>query len=132
MATFISNFTKTGLKIILCGFFVSGIVSCASVDKSSSSASSSALSNVQPLLNNGTCGEGKGIYRKVKNSHSSKDIVVTIETDMSPDPNNWYPSKRDFNLKPDQLRILGCSIVVEGPGKEDSRITHTILDARFK
>ncbi|MBT5471075.1 MAG: hypothetical protein HOK41_10780 [Nitrospina sp.] len=132
MENYISDFTKTGLKIILCVFFMSWIASCGSIDKGSSSPSTSALSYVQPLINNGVCGEGKGIYRKIKNSHGMKDVVVTIETDMSPDPNNWYPSKRDFNLKPDQLRILGCSIVVEGPGKDDSRISHTILDARFK
>lgn len=84
------------------------------------------------MLIEDTCGEGKGTYRKIKNAHSAKEIIVTIETDMNPDPNNWYPGKRDFTLKPDQIRILGCSIVDEGEGKKDSQVSHTILGARFK
>jgi len=130
-----SNFIKTGLKIVFCVFLISLTSSCASVNSSSTGNTSSAgtaLSFVQPLIIEGTCGEGKGIYRKVKNTHSIKEIVVTIETDMSPDPNNWYPSKRDFSLQPNQLRILGCSIVDEGAGKEDSQVSHAIIDARFK
>jgi len=130
MENYNPSFKWTGLKIVFCIFFLS-LTSCASVN-SGGSSNSTAQSYVQPLINEGVCGEGKGIYRKIKNSHSTKEIVVTIETDISPDPNNWYPSKRDFNLKPDQLRILGCSIVDEGAGKEDSRVSHSILGARFK
>ncbi len=124
-----ANFTKAGFRIISPIFLAVVFSSCASVDTSSSGT---ALSYVKPLIKNGPCGNGKGLYNKVKNSHDSKIVVVTIETDMSPDPNNWYPSQRDFNLKPDQLRILGCSIVDEGSRKVDSRVSHRIVNARFQ
>jgi hypothetical protein len=129
MANYRANLTKAGIQIIFSIFLVAALSSCASVDTSSSG---NALSYVKPLIKNGPCGNGKGLYNKVKNSHGSKIVVVTIETDMSPDPNNWYPSQRDFNLKPDQLRILGCSIVDEGAEKADSRVSHKIVNARFQ
>ncbi len=129
MANYKSNFTPTGFKIFLSIFLVIALSSCASVDTSSSE---SALSYVNPLMKSGSCGNGKGLYNKIKNSHETKIVVVTIETDMSPDPNNWYPSQRNFNLKPNQLRILGCSIVDEGAGKADSRVSHKIINARFQ
>lgn len=129
MANNRANFTKASFKIIFPIFLTVVLSSCASVDTSSSG---SALSYVKPLINNGSCGNGKGLYNKVKNSHDSKVVVVTIETDVSPDPNNWYPSQRNFNLKPAQLRILGCSIVDEGAGKEDSLVSHRIVKARFQ
>jgi hypothetical protein len=129
MANYRANFTKTGLKIIFPFFIVAVLSSCASVDTSSSG---SALAYVKPLIQNGSCGNGKGLYNKIKNSHASNNVVVTIETDMSPDPNNWYPSQRNFSLKPDQLRILGCSIVDEGAGKSDSRVSHKIVNAIFQ
>ncbi len=126
------SFKSTSLKIVFY-IFLMGFTSCASVNSGgNSSSTNTALSYVQPLLNEGVCGNGKGIYRKIKNSHGTKELVVTIETDISPDPNNWYPSKRDFNLKPNQLRILGCSVVDEGPGKKDSHVSHSIINARFK
>ncbi len=123
------DFTRAGLKVIFPIFLVITFSSCASTG---TSTSDTALSYAKPLIKADTCGNGKGIYNKVKNSHGSKNIIVTIETDMSPDPNNWYPSQRDFNLKPGQLRILGCSIVDEGAGKPDSRVSHTIINARFQ
>ncbi|MEK9628905.1 MAG: hypothetical protein VW455_07765 [Nitrospinota bacterium] len=128
-----SNLIKAGLNIVFVVSVVTFSFSCASVNSGGGAiAPGTALSHVQPIINEGECGEGKGIYRKIKNSHSSKEIVVTIKTDLSPDPNNWYPSERDFTLKPDQQRILACSIVDEGPGKEDSRVSHSILGAKFK
>jgi hypothetical protein len=129
MANNRDNFIKAGFKIISPIFLVVAFSSCASVDTSSSG---NALSYVKPLIKNGSCGNGKGLYNKIKNSHDSKIVVVTIETDMSPDPNDWYPSQRDFNLKPNQLRILGCSIVDEGAGKTDSLVSHRIVNARFQ
>ena len=129
MANNRANFTKAGFKIISPIFLVVAFSSCASVDTSSSG---NALSYVKPLIKNGSCGNGKGLYNKIKNSHDSKIVVVSIETDMSPDPNSWYPSQRDFNLKPNQLRILGCSIVDEGAGKADSLVSHRIVSARFQ
>ena len=129
MANNRDNFIKAGFKIISPIFLVVAFSSCASVDTSSTG---DALSFVKPLIKNGSCGNGKGLYNKVKNSHDSKIVVVTIETDISPDPNSWYPSQRDFNLKPNQLRILGCSIVDEGAGKADSLVSHRIVNARFQ
>ena len=129
MANNRDNFIKAGFKIISPIFLVVAFSSCASVDTSSSG---NALSYVKPLIKKGSCGNGKGLYNKIKNSHDSKIVVVTIETDMSPDPNDWYPSQRDFNLKPNQLRILGCSIVDEGAGKTDSLVSHRIVNARFQ
>ena len=129
MANYRANLTKAGIQIIFSIFLVAALSSCASVDTSSSG---NALSYVKPLIKNGPCGNGKGLYNKVKNSHGSKIVVVTIETDMSPDPNNWYPSQRDFHLKPGQLRILGCSTVDEGAGKADSLVSHRIVSARFQ
>ena len=129
MANNRANITKAGFRIIFPIFLAVVISSCASVD---SSSSGTALSYVKPLIKSDSCGNGKGLYNKVKNSHDSKVVVVTIETDVSPDPNNWYPSQRDFNLNPDQLRILGCSIVDEGAGKADSLVSHRIVNARFQ
>ena len=129
MANYRANLTKSGIKIIFSIFLVVAFSSCASVDTSSTG---DALSFVKPLIKNGSCGNGKGLYNKIKNSHDSKIVVVTIETDISPDPNSWYPSQRDFNLKPNQLRILGCSIVDEGAGKADSLVSHRIVSARFQ
>ena len=129
MANYRANLTKAGIQIIFSIFLVAALSSCASVDTSSSG---NALSYVKPLIKNGPCGNGKGLYNKIKNSHDSKIVVVTIETDMSPDPNNWYPSQRDFHLKPGQLRILGCSTVDEGAGKADSLVSHRIVSARFQ
>ena len=133
MANYRANLTKSGIKIIFSIFLVVALSSCASVDTSSSTSSSgNALSYVKPLIKNGPCGNGKGLYNKIKNSHDSKIVVVTIETDISPDPNSWYPSQRDFNLKPNQLRILGCSVVDEGAGKADSLVSHRIVNTRFQ
>lgn len=133
MANYNSKFKRTSINLIFCIFLICLATSCASVDTNGDTNSTrTALSYIQPLINEGVCGEGKGVYRKIKNTHNTREIVATIKTDMSPDPNNWYPSKRDFNLKPNQLRILGCSVVDEGPGKEDSRVSHSILGARFK
>jgi hypothetical protein len=129
MANNRDSITKEGFKIIFSIFLLITLSSCASVDTSSSG---DALSYVKPLIKNGSCGNGKGLYNKIKNSHDSNIIVVTIETDMTPDPSNWYPSQRDFNLKPNQLRILGCSIVDEGAGKADSLVSHKIIKARFQ
>jgi hypothetical protein len=129
MANNRANFTKAGFKIIFSIFLVIAFSSCASVDTSSTGE---ALSYVKPLIKKGSCGNGKGLYNKIKNSHDSKVVVVTIETDMTPDPNNWYPSQRDFNLKPNQLRILGCSVVDEGAGKADSLVSHRIVNTRFQ
>lgn len=133
MNNYKSNFIQTGLTIVFC-LIIIGFTSCSTVNSGSTGNGNpvTALSFVQPLINEGPCGGGKGIYRKIKNSHRNQDIIVSIEIDVSPDPNNWYPNKRDFNLKPNQLRILGCSIVDEGEGKEDSHVSHTILGARFK
>jgi hypothetical protein len=129
MANNRASFTKVGFKIISPLFLVVAFSSCASVDTSSSG---NALSYVKPLIKNGSCGNGKGVYNKIKNSHGSKVIVATIETNMTPDPDNWYPNQRDFNLKSNQLRILGCSIVDEGAGKTDSIVSHKIVNARFQ
>jgi hypothetical protein len=129
MANNKAGLTKAGFKTFSLIFLVIAFSSCASVDTSSSG---DAFSYVKTLIKNGSCGNGKGLYNKIKNSHDSKAIVFTIETDMSPDPNNWYPSQRDFKLKPDQLRILGCSIVDEGAGKADSLVFHKIINARFQ
>ena len=76
-------------------------------------------------------GRKKGLYNKVRNSHDSKNIIVTIEIDMPPAPNNWYPRQRDFNLKPGQLRILVWSIVDEA-SKAHSRVSDMIVNARFQ
>lgn len=124
-----TNFTWNCFRIISSFFLIFVFSSCSSLD---TKPSGNALTYVEPLIQNGVCGNGKGLYNKVKNSHDSKNVVVTIETDMSPDPNNWYPSQRDFNLKPRQIRILGCSIVDEGSNKKDSHVFHKIVNARFQ
>jgi hypothetical protein len=129
MANNRADSTKVGFKTIFFIFLMILFSSCASVDTSSMG---NTLSYVKPLIKNGSCSNGKGLYSKIKNSHDSKVVIVTIETDVSPDPNNWYPSQRDFHLKPGQLRILGCSTVDEGAGKADSLVSHRIINARFQ
>jgi hypothetical protein len=84
------------------------------------------------LKNSGVQWKWKRAFKKNKNSHDSKIVVVTIETDMSPAPNNLYLSQRVFNLKPNQLRIQGLTIVDEGAGKADNLVYHRIVNAKFQ
>jgi len=83
------------------------------------------------LIKDGDCSNGKGTYNKVKSSHSSKVVAVTIQTNLSPHPNNGYPTQRAINLKPGQLRILGCLMVNEGPDKAASSVSHKVVNATF-
>ena len=116
-------------KIFICLFTIGFNASCASIEKNVDEA---ALTYIAPLINEEPCGERKGIYRKIKNSHSSKIIIATVETDVSPDPENWYPTQRDFTLKPGHTRILGCSVIINEAGQLIGNTTHVILSAKFK
>lgn len=46
-------------------------------------------------------------------------------------PNNGYPTQRAINLKPGQLRILGCLMVNKGPDKAASSVSHKVVNATF-
>ncbi len=116
------------LKIVICIFILGFGSSCASLGKNHDDA----IPYVTPLIDEEPCGEGKGLYRKVKNTHPLKIIVVTIKTDVSPDPNNWYPSQRDFVLNPGQTRILGCSVINDEKGQLVGRTSHVALSAKLQ
>jgi hypothetical protein len=116
------------LKIVFCIFILGFGYSCASLGKNYDDA----ILHVTPLIDEEPCGEGKGLYRKVKNTNPSKIIVVTIKTDVSPDPNNWYPNQRDFILKPGETRILGCSVINDEKGQLVGRTSHVVLSAKFQ
>jgi len=110
-------------------FLIVGISACASMKGGSVS---DVLKHVTPLKVEDACGDGQGAYQKIYNSHSSRVIVATVETDMIPDPHNWYPTRRDFTLDSGQTRVLGCSAVSMGGNDPGRRVSYTVVSARFK
>ncbi len=106
-----------------------GLSACATFGEKSGQ---DAMNYAAPLIAGKSCADGKAFYQTLRNAHPSKSIVANVQTDVSPDPNNWYPTKREYQLNPEQTRILGCPVVSVGDGKPDHQIIYSLQSARFK
>jgi len=91
-----------------------------------------ALNFVTPLKSEGPCNEGKGVYRRIINTRESQAVVARVQTDVDPDPNNWYPTERNVTLEPGQARVLECSHVDMGEGQGEDKVSYAILSVDFK
>ena len=113
---------------ILTAFVGMNLFACATLN----SSNNDAMSYVTPILSDKTCPGGKGVYKQLKNRHETRTILVTVETDVDPDPNNWYPANRPFRLQPNQERILGCTEVSSSDASRSDMVSFAVKEAQFE